>query len=264
MKWSDYQVWMRWHRPAGVALLGFPGMWSLIEASAPWRLHVLWWVGVFLARTWGCMINDWVDRDLDAQVQRTQHRPWAKGSMPPVLSALLFGLISILGLFCLSCFDAISVMRALMLLLGAAVYPWSKRWTCCPQVLLALLFSGSLFVSQTLMKDSQVFPWFAINFFWVLGYDSLYALQDAKEDQKAKVGSLPVYLGSWIGPFVGLCYAVFSVLLWSKLSGLGWGVLQIFLLVQSKIHEPDQVLKWNVVIGMVISLGLWAHVSCEI
>jgi 4-hydroxybenzoate polyprenyltransferase len=215
-----YASLMRLDRPIGAWLLFWPGAWAVALAGMGSRglvLILLLAVGAFAMRSAGCVYNDIVDRDLDAKVERTRRRPLAsrRASLKGAW-ALLLGL-SLIGLLVLLQLDRTAQIVALASLLLVAAYPFMKRITWWPQAWLGLVFSWAALVGWPAVRG-QVEPaallLYAGAVFWVIGYDTIYALQDREDDALVGVKSSARALGRHIKAGVGLFY-VTALVFWS-------------------------------------------------
>jgi 4-hydroxybenzoate polyprenyltransferase len=224
----------RWDRPIGWWLLLLPCWWSSALASnvagAIWPnlAHlVLFWVGAVAMRGAGCTYNDIVDRELDAGVARTRSRPIPSGQVSVRGAKIFLVLQALAGLAVLLSFNWFSVVLALCSLLVVAAYPFMKRITDWPQLVLGLAFSwgalmgwsawfGSLALAPVLLYAGGVL--------WTIGYDTIYALQDIEDDKIMGVRSTARLFGDRAPQIVGLLYAG-AVLLWAGAfwsAGIGW------------------------------------------
>ena len=241
--WVDHfaPVWLRpyarlarWDRPIGWWLLLLPCWWSAALASnvagamLPNIGHlVLFFIGAVAMRGAGCTYNDIVDRDLDAGVARTRSRPIPSGQVR-VRDAKIFLLLqALVGLAVLLSLNWFSVVLGLCSLLTVAAYPFMKRITDWPQLVLGLAFNwgalmgwaawfGSLSLAPVLLYVGGIL--------WTIGYDTIYALQDKEDDAIIGVRSTARLFGDRAREIVGLLYAG-AVLFWVGAfwaAGIGW------------------------------------------
>ena len=209
----------RLDRPAGTWLLFWPCIAGLALAgglaSAPWL--ILWFgLGSIAMRGAGCVWNDIVDRDLDAQVERTKDRPVASGRIS-VKAALAFAVaLSLVGLVVLLQLRPIAQGVALASLIPVAAYPFMKRITWWPQAWLGLTFNWGALVGWAAVAEPSAIMWllWAGGIAWTLGYDTIYALQDIEDDALAGIKSSARALGSRARGGVALFY-VLALVLWS-------------------------------------------------
>jgi 4-hydroxybenzoate polyprenyltransferase len=191
--WSrPYLRLSRLDRPIGSWLLLMPCWWSAVLAAgiahdlAPLPLNIaLFFVGAFVMRGAGCTWNDITDRDLDAMVERTRSRPIPAGQVSVKQAFAFLALQALIGLAVLLQFNRFAVLTGIASLVIVAVYPFMKRITWWPQIVLGLAFSwGALmgFAASFGRIDLTAFVLYAGSIAWVIGYDTIYAHQDAEDD----------------------------------------------------------------------------------
>jgi 4-hydroxybenzoate polyprenyltransferase len=215
-----YASLMRLDRPIGVWLLFWPGAWAIALAGLGpegLELILLFAIGAFAMRSAGCVYNDIVDRDLDRRVERTRLRPLARGSVSLAGAwALLIGL-SLVGLGVLLQLAPTAQVVALVSLALVAAYPFMKRITWWPQAWLGLVFSWAALVgwpAVTGALDLDAWLLWGGAVFWVIGYDTIYALQDREDDALVGVKSSALALGGRVREGVALFYLA-ALLLWA-------------------------------------------------
>jgi 4-hydroxybenzoate polyprenyltransferase len=215
-----YASLMRLDRPIGVWLLFWPGAWSVALAGlGPRGPALLLWLalGAFAMRSAGCVYNDIVDRDLDRKVERTRLRPLASGRASLKGAwGLLVGL-SLVGLLVLLQLPRTAQLVALASLAPVAAYPFMKRITWWPQAWLGLVFSWAALVgwpSVTGEIGPTALLLYAGSVLWVIGYDTIYALQDREDDALVGVRSSALALGRHARLGIGLCY-VLALTFWA-------------------------------------------------
>src|ERR1700760_4688148 len=191
--WSrPYLRLARLDRPIGSWLLLLPCWWSAVLASALARnvsrlpiILALFFVGAFVMRGAGCTWNDITDRDLDAKVERTRSRPIPAGQVS-VSQALVFLIaLALIGLAVLLQFNRFAIATGIASLIVVAIYPFMKRITWWPQIVLGLAFSwGALmgFAVTFARIDATALVLYAGSISWVIGYDTIYAHQDVEDD----------------------------------------------------------------------------------
>ena len=209
----------RFDRPIGWWLLFWPGAWGVAlagEAVARWDL-ILWiLLGAIAMRGAGCVYNDIVDRDLDAQVARTAARPIPAGLVSVKAAWAWLVALSLVGLVVLVQLTPLAAMVALASLLPVAAYPFMKRITWWPQAWLGLVFSWAALVGWAEAAGALSAPmwWlYAGSIAWVIGYDTIYALQDREDDALIGVRSSALRLGAHVRGGVAAFYAA-AVALW--------------------------------------------------
>jgi 4-hydroxybenzoate polyprenyltransferase len=233
----------RYDRPIGSWLLLMPCLWSAALASGIahdlsrlplWML--LFFIGAFVMRGAGCTWNDITDRDLDAKVERTRSRPIPAGQVG-VKQALLFLVAqALVGLAVLLQFNWFAVATGIASLLIVAIYPFMKRITWWPQVTLGLAFSwGALmgFAVAFGRLDATALLLYAGSISWVIGYDTIYAHQDAEDDALIGIKSTALLFGARTHQALVIFYALAVVLIGAALVSAGshaaaWAGLAVF------------------------------------
>jgi 4-hydroxybenzoate polyprenyltransferase len=213
-----YASLMRLDRPIGTWLLYWPCAWSVALAGVGGRWALFLWLGLgaFAMRSAGCVYNDIVDRDLDRQVERTRQRPLASGRVLIRSAWLLIIVLCAVGLIVLIQLKWVAALVALASIVPVAAYPFMKRITWWPQAWLGLVFSwGALVGWPAVTGNFALAPlllWFG-SIAWVVGYDTLYAIQDKEDDALVGVKSSARRLGDKAPLGIGIFYAI-AVLLW--------------------------------------------------
>ena len=206
-KLSSFLRLMRADKPIGSALLLWPTLMSfylLTDGNPNYFLMSLFIIGTILMRSAGCVINDFFDRDFDGNVERTKERPIAAGEISPNEALLLFFFL-VLCSACLLLF--MNLLTFLMALLGlglATFYPISKRFFPIPQVFLGLAFSwGIIMVSSAQLGEINILSLalFLSCFFWIIAYDTAYALCDKKDDLDLGIHSSAITFGKNVTAF---------------------------------------------------------------
>ena len=243
-----YASLVRLDRPIGTWLLYWPCAWSVALAGVGGRWDLFLWfaLGAFAMRSAGCVYNDIVDRDLDARVERTRHRPLASKRVPVAIAWMLIGLLCVVGLAVLLQLNRVAASIALASIALVAAYPFMKRITWWPQAWLGLVFSWGALVGWPAVTGSLGWPpvllWFG-TVAWVVGYDTLYAIQDVEDDALVGVKSSARRLGQKAPLGVGILYAV-ALLLWGAAI---WSVrpdwLALLALVPAALHLANQALR---------------------
>jgi 4-hydroxybenzoate polyprenyltransferase len=192
---------MRLDRPIGAWLLFWPCAWSVALAGLGSRgLVLILWLGLGASamRSAGCVYNDIVDRDLDARVERTKRRPLASKRISLRSAWLLLVALSLVGLVVLLQLEPVAQLVALASLALVAAYPFMKRITWWPQAWLGLVFSWGALVGWPAVQGEVEAPALLLyvgSIFWVMGYDTIYALQDKEDDALVGVKSSALALG---------------------------------------------------------------------
>jgi 4-hydroxybenzoate polyprenyltransferase len=239
---------MRLDRPIGSWLLYWPCAWSVALAGVDGRWSLLLWfaLGAFAMRSAGCVYNDLVDRDLDRQVERTRLRPLASGRVTARSAWLLIGLLCLIGLLVLLQLNWLAAAISLGSVVLVAAYPFMKRITWWPQAWLGLVFSWGALVGWPAVRGIFDVPalllWLG-SIAWVIGYDTLYAIQDKEDDALVGVKSTARRLGDKAPLGVGLFYAA-AVAFWgAALWSVRPDVLALAALIPAALHLASQALR---------------------
>jgi 4-hydroxybenzoate polyprenyltransferase len=210
---------MRLDRPIGAWLLFWPCAWGVALAGMGGRgVSLILWLalGAFAMRSAGCVYNDIIDRDLDARVERTRLRPLASGRVSLKAAwALLVGL-SLVGLLVLLQLNRTAQIVSLASLALVAAYPFMKRITWWPQAWLGLVFSWGALVGWAAVEgeiEASALLLYAGSIFWVIGYDTVYALQDKEDDALVGVKSSALALGDRARTGIAIFYTI-ALMLW--------------------------------------------------
>jgi 4-hydroxybenzoate polyprenyltransferase len=243
-----YASLMRLDRPIGSWLLYWPCAWSVgIAGVGGWWALFLWLaLGAWAMRSAGCVYNDIVDRELDRKVERTRLRPLASGRVSLRSAWLLIGLLSLIGLLVVLQLNALAALIAVASIAPVAAYPYMKRLTWWPQAWLGIVFSWGALVGWPAVTGN--FSWTPLllwlgSLAWVIGYDTLYAIQDIEDDALVGVKSSARRLGEHAALGIGLFYAL-ALALWGAAI---WSVrpdwLALLTLLPAAIHLADQALR---------------------
>jgi 4-hydroxybenzoate polyprenyltransferase len=210
----------RFDRPIGWWLLYWPGAWSVLLAGGlreHWPLLLWLLLGAIAMRGAGCVYNDIVDRDLDAQVERTRNRPLVSGVVSLKAAWIWLVALSLIGLLVLVQLPLLAAVIAVGSLAPVAAYPFMKRITWWPQAWLGIVFSWALLVGWTAVTGRVEWPMFLLyggSIAWVIGYDTIYALQDREDDALIGVRSSARRMGSHVRGGVAAFYTL-AMALWA-------------------------------------------------
>ena len=212
---------IRWNRPAGWLLLLWPSLsalWIAAGGFPGWHLVVVFTLGTVLMRSAGCCLNDVADRDFDKHVKRTANRPVTSGrlgvkealAVGAVLALCAFGLVLTLN-------DA-AVHWSFAALAVAVVYPYAKRVVSMPQAVLGVAFSfGIPMAFAAVQGQVPVLAWLLLlgNLFWVLAYDTEYAMVDRDDDLRIGMKTSAITLGAWdVTAIMGFYAAYLAIWCW--------------------------------------------------
>ncbi|HYD36036.1 MAG TPA: 4-hydroxybenzoate octaprenyltransferase [Allosphingosinicella sp.] len=215
-----YASLIRLDRPIGAWLLFWPCAWSVALAGMgpDGAVLILWFaLGAWAMRSAGCVWNDIVDRDLDSKVERTRLRPLASGRASLAGAWALLAALGLVGLIVLLQLGRVAQIAALASLAPVALYPFMKRITWWPQAWLGLVFSWGALVGWPAVRgemSATAFLLWAGSVFWVIGYDTIYALQDREDDALVGVRSSALALGRHARTGIAICYAI-ALMLWA-------------------------------------------------
>lgn len=283
--WRPYLRLGRFDRPIGIWLLLFPCWWSQTlaevtraEAHPNITLLALFAIGATAMRAAGCAYNDLVDRDIDALVERTKGRPIASGQISTTGAVIFIVACAIAGLAVLLQMNAFTIWLAIASLLIVLIYPFAKRVIAYPQLILGLVFMWGALVGWAAVKGSLGLPAVILYLgciLWTVGYDTIYAHQDAEDDALMGLGSTALLFGDNTVSYVGALYGG-AVVLWLIAGALAGTHLVYFLAVTLvflqmtwqvstlDIMEPANCLrrfKSNRDVGAAVFLGLVADMA---
>ena len=218
-KWHAYSRLMRIDRPIGSLLLLWPTYWALwIAAQSIPSLHILivFTAGVFLMRAAGCVINDFADRHFDGHVERTKHRPLPSGDVTEKEAKILFASLVGLSFLLVLTLNSMTIWLSVAGLALAWIYPFVKRVSHLPQVVLGAAFGWSIPMGFSAVSESlPLVCWvlFLVNILWSVIYDTQYAMVDRNDDLKIGVKSTAILFGQYDKLIIGILQIVMIVLL---------------------------------------------------
>ncbi|MDM0082134.1 4-hydroxybenzoate octaprenyltransferase [Variovorax sp. J31P179] len=225
---------IRWNRPAGWLLLLWPTLGALWFAGGGWpgwHLLVVFVLGTFLMRSAGCCINDVADRDFDRHVKRTAQRPVTSGAIS-IKEALALGAALALCAFALVLTtNQATVLWSFVALAVTLAYPYAKRFVSIPQAVLGIAFSFGIPMAFSAVRgEVPALAWWLLagNLFWVLAYDTEYAMVDRDDDLLIGMKTSAITFGRLDVPIVMACYLTFLVV-WTVI-GAGMGLGPVFYL----------------------------------
>ena len=219
---------IRWNRPAGWLLLLWPtlsALWIAADGFPGWHLLVVFTLGTILMRSAGCCVNDVADQDFDRHVKRTAQRPVTSGALS-ARAALGFGAVLALAAFALVLTtNRNTVLWSFAALALALAYPFAKRFVSMPQAVLGVAFSFGIPMAFAAVQGSvppQAWLLLLGNLFWVLAYDTEYAMVDRDDDLNIGMKTSAITLGRWDVSFVMLSYALFLLIWMLAFDGSAW------------------------------------------
>ncbi len=219
-----YRQLMRTDKPIGTLLLLWPTYWALWLASGgmpAWHLLLIFTAGVFVMRSAGCVINDYADRHVDGAVERTKLRPLADKRVSEGEALSLFALLIVIAFFLVLMLNWQTIALSFGALGLAFVYPFMKRFTQLPQVVLGAAFSWAIPMAyMATIGHVPVEAWlvFTANLSWTVAYDTLYAMVDRNDDLKVGIKSTAILFGRADLPIVSGLFLLFL----SLLAYIGW------------------------------------------
>ncbi len=219
-KGALYLQLIRWDRPAGWLLLLWPTLSALWIASGGfpgWHLLAVFTLGTFLMRSAGCCLNDVADRDFDRHVKRTAQRPVTSGKLSSQEALMVGAVLALLAFGLVLTTNRVTVVWSFAALAIAVVYPFAKRFVSMPQAVLGIAFSfGIPMAFAAVQSQVPLLAWVLLigNLFWVIAYDTEYAMVDRDDDLRIGMKTSAITLGRLDVPAVLLCYLVYLTI-WS-------------------------------------------------
>ncbi len=271
-------IWQltRMNRPIGSLLLLWPTLWALFLAAdgvPHWDVLVVFVLGVFFMRSAGCVINDYADRHFDGHVKRTSQRPIPSGLVSSKEAIIIFLILGISSFLLVLTMNNLTIFLSLGGIILAAAYPFMKRFTHLPQLILGMAFGWAIpmaYAAQSGELPAQAWLLFVINILWTIAYDTMYAMVDRDDDLNIGIKSTAILFGRFDKLFIGLLQLLVIVLLiflgwWLTLgNAYYWGVLVaavLFVHQQRLIGERKreaclQGFLNNNYVGMALFIGL--------
>lgn len=233
-KFNLYLDLIRWNRPAGWLLLLWPtlsALWIAAGGFPGWHLLVVFTVGTILMRSAGCCLNDVADRDFDKYVKRTAQRPVTSGALSSKEALLLGAVLATLAFGLVLTTNRSTVMWSFAALAVAVVYPYAKRFFSMPQAVLGVAFSFGIPMAFSAVQGSvPPLAWLLLlgNLFWVLAYDTEYAMVDRDDDLKIGMKTSAITMGRFDVAIIMLCYLIY-LSIWA-IAGVKYASSAIFLI----------------------------------
>ena len=224
---KNYIYLMRLNKPTGFLLLFWPCSWGMaynlnfLPISSQWFYYLfLFFAGSILMRSAGCIYNDIVDKEIDKKVERTKNRPLATGKINLRNAWILILILCFLSLIILFQFNNKTILFGLSVIIIVLLYPFAKRFTYWPQLILGIVFNFGIILSWLSLNEnfiSGIILLYLSGIMWTVGYDTIYALQDVVDDKKIGVKSLALLLDKKTYQFLYIIYSVQIFLLISSL-----------------------------------------------
>jgi len=270
----------RLDKPVGFLLLFWPCTWGLSLAyyfDKDLDIFIyylfLFFSGSVLMRSAGCIVNDIVDEKIDKKVSRTKKRPIASGSLNKNLAWIYVLILCSLAFLILIQFNFLTICLGIFSMLFAFSYPFMKRFTYWPQLFLGFTFNWGIIMAWTSVMNNINYLPVVLYFgaiFWTLGYDTIYGIQDASDDEIIGVKSTAIKFKKNLNLFIGSCYLVSSILVSFVITKLEISYFLIFLLFfmfslfyQIKIYDPRKpysclkAFKLNNFSGLILFLTIF-------
>jgi 4-hydroxybenzoate polyprenyltransferase len=223
-KWQAYQRLMRLDKPIGSLLLLWPTLWALWLATPgvpPLTILGVFIAGVWMMRAAGCVVNDYADRKFDGHVKRTAHRPLPSGSVSEKEARILFAVLVLLSFLLVLTLNTMTILLSVAALALAWVYPFMKRYTHLPQVVLGAAFGWSIPMAFAAVSESvplSCWLMFLANICWAVAYDTQYAMVDRDDDLRIGIKSTAILFGRYDNLIIGILQVAVMVLL----ALIGW------------------------------------------
>ena len=267
--------------PIGTLLLLWPtlaALWAASAATPPTLMIVVFALGTFLMRSAGCVINDITDRDLDGSVARTRNRPLPRGDLSVTEAVVFLGVLCALAATTLIFLNPLTRWLAVGGLVIAMTYPLFKRFTYLPQVALGAAFSWGLIMAFSQMRGAvpaEAWLLFIGSLFWIIAYDTLYAMVDRDDDLKIGIKSTAILFGNADRLMVGALQAM-ALFMWylfgqaSEYRVFYWlalcAVIGLFFYQQRLIVERErgaclEAFRNNQWVGFAVFLGVLFEVQ---
>lgn len=200
-QWNAYARLMRFDKPVGIYLLLWPTLWALLMAAQglpPLDIGIIFVAGVIVMRSAGCVINDYADRKVDGSVKRTAQRPLATGEVTAKQALKLFAALIAMAFVLVLFLNWQTIALSVVALLLASSYPFMKRYTHLPQVVLGAAFGWAIPMAfMAVLETVPTYAWwlFVANLLWTVAYDTMYAMVDRDDDLQIGVKSTAILFG---------------------------------------------------------------------
>jgi len=276
-KWQGFKQITRMDKPIGTYLLLWPTYWALWLASdgiPKFHLLFVFSLGVFLMRSAGCVINDFADRKVDGEVERTKNRPLVSGWLTSNDALFIFAMLSAAAFGLVMSLHTYTIQLSFFALALAIFYPFMKRYTQLPQVVLGAAFSwGMIMAFAEAYGRIPLVAWllFSANVLWTIAYDTMYAMVDRDDDLRIGIKSTAILFGKKDKRIIGFLQLIVLGLLFTvgEISAFGWPyhlslviVAGLFSYQQMLIANREKALCFkaflnNHWVGLVIFVGIF-------
>ena len=281
-KLKEFLYLGRLNNPTGALLLAYPCFWGVALAKPDPNIlfyyTIAFFIGSFSMRAAGCTWNDIQDRDLDKLVTRTKNRPIASGKLT-IMEGIMFIIFnSIIGIVIIIMLPLKAIIIAIISIPLAAIYPFTKRISYFPQIWLGITFNIGLLIGySTITKNYppiEIFLMYVGAIFWTIGYDTMYAIQDYKDDIKHNIKSSAAKMKEYSGIFSSICYVFSSIIFFIAISmnQSGFipltfvvltGIWQAYSSLTTGISDTTKALK-NFQISSISGLVIWLAIVLDL
>ena len=272
---------MRLNKPIGIYLLLWPTYWALFLSAEGWPdidLLIIFTCGVIITRSAGCVINDYADREIDKHIARTRDRPIASGEISPKVALLLFFALGLAAFALVLLTNTLTIKISFIALALSVLYPFTKRWTNLPQLILGLAFAMSVpmaFSAQTGTVPASAGWIFLATVLWTLIYDTLYAMADRDEDLKIGVKSTAILFAKYDQIFITLLQ-ILLMIVFIKIGNLfdlgtffdiSLIIILLFMIYHQFLIKKRQKMDYfkafinNHFIGMIVFFGIFLSIA---
>ena len=272
---------MRLNKPIGIYLLLWPTYWALFLSAGGWPdidLLIIFTFGVIITRSAGCVINDYADREIDIHIARTRDRPITAGEISPKAALLLFIALGLIAFALVLLTNTLTIKISFIALALAVLYPFTKRWTNLPQLILGLAFAMSVpmaFSAQTGTVPASAGWIFLATVLWTLIYDTLYAMADRDEDLKIGVKSTAILFAKYDQIFITLLQ-ILLMIVFIKIGNLfdlgafydiSLNIILLFMIYHQFLIKKRQKMDYfkafinNHFIGMTVFFGIFLSIA---
>jgi 4-hydroxybenzoate polyprenyltransferase len=233
-KISLYLDLIRWNRPAGWLLLLWPtlsALWIASNGFPGWHLLAVFVLGTILMRSAGCCLNDVADRDFDKHVKRTASRPVTSGALSSKEALTLGAVLALLAFGLVLTTNQATILLSFAALAVAVIYPYAKRFFAMPQAVLGMAFSFGIPMAFCAVQGAvPTLAWVLLfgNLFWVLAYDTEYAMVDRDDDLKIGMKTSAITMGRYDVVIVAMCYVIY-LSIWT-LASVSYAYAAIYLI----------------------------------
>jgi len=215
LRLDAYERLVRLDKPIGILLLLWPtltALWLASRGTPPWSLVLIFTMGTILMRSAGCAVNDWADRRFDPHVARTAGRPLATGEIPAWEALVVAAVLAFCAFLFVYATNGTTILLSFPAVVIAVVYPFFKRFFALPQAFLGIAFSFGMPMAYAAVYDAvPPIAWWLLllNLFWVIAYDTEYAMVDRDDDVRLGLRTSAIAFGAFDVRAVMLCYAVY-------------------------------------------------------